>query len=65
MLFGGVTVKDVDAHEFVKAFATRQKSTCLGSTIKYDHSNSVIAYYTRWYAVYSVPTSHLRYPYIT
>ena len=29
MPFGGVTVKDVDAHEFVKAFAAHQKSTCL------------------------------------
>ena len=36
-----------------------------GSTIKYDHSDSVIAYYTRWYAVHSVPTSYLRYLYIT
>ena len=25
MPFGGVTVKDVDAHEFVKAFATHLK----------------------------------------
>ena len=32
-----------------------------GSVIKYDHSNSVIAYYTRWYAVHSVPTSYIRY----
>ena len=36
-----------------------------GSMIKYDHSDSVIAYYTRWYAVHSVPTSYLRCPYIT
>ena len=38
----------------------RNKSN--GSTIKYDHSDSVVAYYTRWYAVHSVPTSYLRYP---
>ena len=25
-------------------------------TIKHGHSDSVIAYYTRWYAVHSVPT---------
>ena len=31
-----------------------------GSTIKYDHSDSVIAYYTRWYKAHSVPTSYLR-----
>ena len=37
----------------------------LGSTIKYNHSDPVIAYYTRWYAVHSVPTSYLCYPYIT
>ena len=30
-----------------------------GSMIKYDHSDCVIAYYTRmrWYAVHSMPTS--------
>ena len=28
MPFGGVTVKDVDAHEFVKAFAEHLKSAC-------------------------------------
>ena len=28
MPFGGVTVKDVDAHEFVKAFAGHLKSAC-------------------------------------
>ena len=27
--------------------------------IKYNHSDSVIAYYTRWYAVHSVPTLSL------
>ena len=40
-------------------------ATYHGSTIKYDHSDSVIVYYTRSYAVHSVPTSYLRYPYIT
>ena len=29
------------------------------STIKYDHSDSVITYYTRWYAVHSIPTSYV------
>ena len=31
----------------------------VGSTIKYNHSDSVIAYYTRWYTEHSVPTSFL------
>ena len=30
-----------------------------GSTIKYDYSDSVISYYTTWYAVHSVTTSYL------
>ena len=32
----------------------------LGSTIKHDHSDSVIAYYTRWYTAHSVPTFYFR-----
>ena len=30
-----------------------------------NHSDSVITYYTRWYTVHFIPTSYLRYPYIT
>ena len=35
-----------------------------GSMIKYNHSYSVIIYYTRWYAVHSITASYLRHPYI-
>ena len=31
-----------------------------GSTIKHDHSESLIAYYTRWLVAYSAPFCYLR-----
>ena len=33
------------------------------STIKYNYSDSLIAYYTRWDVIHSVPTSYFCYPY--
>ena len=45
-------------------YCVQQYLTVTGSMIKHNHSDSVIAYYTTWYAVHSVST-YLHYPYIT
>ena len=40
--------------------ATLSEGNACGSTIKHDHSESLIAYYTRWLVAYSAPFRYLR-----